>query len=79
MIDMSVKPGVYKHYKGNLYEVICTAKHTETMEDLVVYKALYGERGTWIRPLCMFTENIELDGEAIPRFQFIEESDSSQD
>lgn len=70
------KPGVYKHYKGNLYEVLAVARHSETEEQLVVYKALYGDRRTWIRPLAMFCEEIEQDGERLPRFQFIEDSES---
>ena len=61
-MENQVKPGIYKHYKGNLYEVLAVARHTETEEELVVYNALYGERGTWVRPLAMFCENVEIDG-----------------
>jgi len=62
------KPGIYQHYKGNQYQVICTAKHSETEEDFVVYRALYGERGHWVRPLAMFTEQVTVDDQCIPRF-----------
>ena len=72
---MALKPGKYKHYKGNLYQVLGTARHSETLEELVVYKALYQSEGKniWVRPLQMFTESIEINGQQIPRFQFIEE------
>ena len=64
--------GKYEHYKGNQYEVIGVAKHSETLEELVVYRALYGEHGLWVRPLKMFLETVEIDGKKIPRFKFIE-------
>lgn len=67
----SLKTGRYRHFKGGEYEVIGTAKDSETMEDMVVYRALYGEKGLWVRPLTMFTELIERDGVPTPRFQFI--------
>ena len=67
-----MKLGKYKHYKGNDYEVIGVAKHSETQEELVVYKALYGEGSLWVRPKQMFLENVNIDGKEIPRFQFIE-------
>ena len=72
---MALKPGKYKHYKGNLYQVLGTARHSETLEELVVYKALYQSEGKniWVRPLQMFTETIEINGQQIARFQFIEE------
>lgn len=63
--------GKYKHYKGNLYEVIGVARHSETEEELVVYRALYGEYGLWIRPLSMFVENVEIDGVIMPRFEYL--------
>ena len=65
---MSILPGTYRHYKGNLYEVVDVATHSETEERLVVYRALYGERGLWVRPLAMFTETVEVDGETVARF-----------
>jgi len=68
-----LKPGNYKHYKGKLYEVIGTARHSETLEELVVYKALYQPEGEnlWVRPLKMFTEDVEVDGKKTPRFEFL--------
>ena len=67
-----LKLGKYRHYKGKEYEVIGTAKHSETLEELVVYKALYGERQIWVRPLSMFLEEVEIDGNKIPRFSPVE-------
>ena len=64
-----MKPGIYKHYKGNLYELIYTARHSETLETMVVYKALYGEGELWVRPASMWEELVEVEGEMIPRFQ----------
>ncbi|OHV07760.1 DUF1653 domain-containing protein [Kushneria phosphatilytica] len=61
-------PGVYRHYKGALYEVLGTARHSETEEQLVVYRALYGEYGLWVRPLSMFMESVDIDGEPVARF-----------
>lgn len=63
--------GKYRHYKGNYYEVIGVARHSETRETLVVYRALYGDGGLWVRPLAMFVESVECDGECVPRFRFI--------
>ena len=67
------KTGIYRHYKGNLYQVLHTARHSETEETLVVYRALYGDYGVWVRPLEMFCEMIEIDGKMIPRFELIKE------
>ena len=67
-----VSPGIYRHYKGPQYEVLGVAKHSETEEEFVVYRALYGERGLWIRPLAMFVERVEKDGVSVPRFFRIE-------
>lgn len=66
-----LKLGKYKHYKGNEYEVISIAKHSETQEDMVVYKALYGNHDLWVRPLKMFLEEVEVEGKKIPRFKYI--------
>lgn len=65
---MQPVPGIYRHYKGQRYRVLGLARHSETMESLVVYQALYGERGLWVRPTAMFCETVELDGEPIARF-----------
>ncbi len=66
-----IKLGKYRHFKGGEYQVIGTAKHSETMDEFIVYKALYGECGLWIRPKEMFFETIERDGKTFPRFCFI--------
>ena len=69
-----LKPGIYKHYKGKWYEVIAVAKHSETLEDYVVYKPLYeSEFPLWIRPLKMFLENVNFEGCIVPRFTFVSE------
>ncbi|MDO8573105.1 MAG: DUF1653 domain-containing protein [bacterium] len=65
------KPGIYEHYKGKQYEVIGIAQHSETLEEIVVYKALYGERGLWVRPLKMFLQEVEIDGKKMPRFKYV--------
>lgn len=67
---MRLKPGKYRHYKGKEYEVLGVARHSETLEELVVYKALYQPEGEnlWVRPLKMFTETITIDGKEVPRF-----------
>ncbi len=64
-----ITPGRYRHYKGNDYQVIGCARHSETEEELVVYQALYGEQGLWVRPKQMFEEEVEKDGVRKPRFQ----------
>ena len=67
-----IKLGKYRHFKGNLYEVVALAKHSETLEDLVVYKALYGKNDCWVRPLSMWNETVEYDGKTIKRFTYID-------
>jgi hypothetical protein len=64
-----IEPGRYRHYKGNDYEVIGEARHSETEEPFVVYRALYGERGLWIRPLAMFLDTVMIAGRPQPRFR----------
>jgi hypothetical protein len=64
-----VPPGRYLHFKGGEYEVLHTARHSETGEELVVYRALYGERGVWVRPKAMWLETVDVDGAAVPRFR----------
>ncbi|MCG8394630.1 MAG: DUF1653 domain-containing protein [Pseudomonadales bacterium] len=63
-----LKPGRYRHFKGNEYQVIGVATHSETEESLVVYRPLYGDGDLWVRPLTMFTETVERDGKVQPRF-----------
>jgi hypothetical protein len=73
----AIRPGRYRHFKGNEYEVIGVAHHSETMEPLVVYRALYGERGLWVRPAAMWNETVERDGKTYRRFTYIGEDDPS--
>jgi len=68
---MSVQPGLYRHYKGGEYRVLGVARHSETEEELVVYQALYGDFGLWVRPLAMFAGSVEVDGREMPRFALI--------
>jgi len=68
-----IKLGKYKHYKGKEYKVIGIAKHSETLEYLVVYRALYGNQDLWVRPFKIFIEDIKVDGNKIPRFKYIGE------
>ncbi len=63
--------GRYRHYKGGLYEVIGEARHSETDEELVVYRALYGDGGLWVRPKVMFLESVQVDGKEVPRFTYL--------
>lgn len=66
-----MKVGKYRHFKGKEYEVLAVAKHSETLEEMVVYRALYGEGDVWVRPLAMFEEQVEKDGKIFPRFTYI--------
>ena len=64
------RPGLYRHYKGHDYRVLGLARHSETLEPLVVYQALYGECGLWVRPAGMFAETVEINGRTVPRFAY---------
>ena len=68
-----IRIGKYRHFKGNEYEVLCVAKHSETLEPMVVYRALYGDFGVWVRPASMWNETVEKDGQQVKRFTLIEE------
>lgn len=72
-VFMQVKPGKYRHFKGNEYEVIGIASHSETLEPMVVYRPLYGEKGLWVRSLSMWNETVDRDGYHGPRFYPVEE------
>ncbi|MGE8336134.1 DUF1653 domain-containing protein [Pseudomonas laurylsulfatiphila] len=69
---MPIQPGLYQHYKGPLYRVFSVARHSETEEEVVFYQALYGDCGFWVRPLSMFLESVEVDGEQVPRFALVQ-------
>lgn len=69
----SIKPGRYRHFKGKEYEVLGVARHSETEEELVVYRALYGNFGLWVRPVSMWNETVERDGKTFRRFTYIGE------
>ena len=66
----TIRPGRYRHYKGNFYEVLETARHSETEELMVVYRCLYGDHSLWVRPLGMFLEKVLVDGQPVPRFEW---------
>lgn len=74
---MNIKAGIYRHFKGNEYEVLYMAKSSETQEDMVVYRALYGEGGIWVRPAIMWNEQVEREGKRYTRFEYIEEKNRS--
>ena len=67
-------PGLYRHYKGNLYRVIDTVRHSETLEPMTLYRALYGAQGLWVRPAAMFEETVDVGGVSTVRFQRVEDS-----
>lgn len=69
-----IRPGRYRHFKGNEYQVLGMARHSETLEPMVVYRALYGQKGLWVRPASMWKETVEFGGERVPRFLFLEEA-----
>lgn len=69
----AIKPGKYRHFKGNEYRLLYHARHSETLEPMVVYRALYGEGGVWVRPAGMWSKQVERDGYSGPRFTYLEE------
>lgn len=71
MENLNISPGRYRHFKGNEYEVLYIASHSETLEPMVVYRALYGQRGVWVRPASMWNEIVERDGKTFRRFTYI--------
>ena len=73
VLNMNPKPGKYRHFKGGEYELIAIATHSETMEPMVVYRALYGAGGLWVRPLSMWSETVDRDGYHGPRFRYMED------
>lgn len=73
-MNPDIRPGRYRHFKGNEYEVLFTAVHSETGEPMVVYRALYGEGGLWVRPASMWNETVERNGQTYQRFTFIDET-----
>jgi hypothetical protein len=70
-VNMTLQTGLYRHYKGHEYRVFGLVRHSETEEQMVVYQALYGDYGLWVRPLAMFLETVEVDGETLPRFALV--------
>ena len=73
----TLKPGRYRHFKGNEYEVLYVAKHSETLEPMVVYRALYGDGGVWVRPLSMWNETVERDGTVYRRFTYVPDGEEA--
>jgi len=67
-----IKLGIYQHYNGNFYQVVGLARHSESLDEVVVYQSLGGDFGLWVRPLAMFTENVMIDGKETPRFRFVD-------
>ena len=70
-MNIDIRPGRYRHFKGNEYNVLYAARHSETLEPMVVYQALYGEHGIWVRPASMWNETVERDGKTMKRFVYI--------
>jgi hypothetical protein len=73
---IETRPGIYRHYKNLMYEVLGTVRHSETLEPMTLYRALYGERGLWVRPAAMFGEEVVIDGVRQPRFAWVGEASS---
>jgi hypothetical protein len=68
-----IRVGRYRHYKGNDYEVVGSARHSETEEEMIVYRKLYGDGSLWVRPLAMFVEDVTVDGQSVPRFKWVDD------
>jgi hypothetical protein len=75
---ITTPPGFYRHYKGGLYEVVGTVRHSEDLSPMTLYRALYGERGLWVRPAAMFNETVVIDGVTQPRFTFLGAENTSK-
>ncbi|HCY15948.1 MAG: hypothetical protein A2Z93_09335 [Curvibacter sp. GWA2_64_110] len=75
---VETRPGIYRHYKNLMYEVLGTVRHSETLEPMTLYRALYGERGLWVRPAAMFGEEVVIDGVRQPRFTWVSEQNQQQ-
>jgi hypothetical protein len=71
---IATPPGTYRHYKGGMYEVVGTVRHSESLEPMTLYRALYGEQGLWVRPAAMFEEEVLIDGKRRPRFERVDAS-----
>ena len=71
---IATPPGTYRHYKGGMYEVVGTVRHSESLEPMTLYRALYGEQGLWVRPAAMFGEEVVIDGKRQPRFERVDTS-----
>lgn len=74
-MNRKIQRGRYRHYKGGEYEVLDLVRHSETEEQLVLYRPLYGDQSLWVRPLAMFLESVEVDGQRVPRFALLERAD----
>ena len=72
---MNIKQGIYRHFKGNKYHILGVAQHSENESSLVVYRPMYGAGDLWVRPVEMFLETVELDGQQVPRFEFLEQAE----
>jgi hypothetical protein len=73
---IETRPGLYRHYKDLMYEVLGTVRHSESLEPMTLYRALYGQRGLWVRPAAMFNEDVVIDGKCQPRFTWVGPADS---
>ncbi|MEI8199954.1 MAG: DUF1653 domain-containing protein [Eubacteriales bacterium] len=79
MMNNEIKTGRYRHFKGNEYIVLFNATHSETLEPMVVYQAMYGEHGIWVRPSSMWNETVEYNGRIVRRFEYMEESTAAEE